>query len=36
MESANKIFELSNKLSEEGIQLDFLDLGGGLGVAYQD
>jgi diaminopimelate decarboxylase len=36
MESANKIFELSNKLSEEGIALDFLDLGGGLGVRYED
>ena len=32
IESANKIFELSNKLSVEGITLDFLDLGGGLGV----
>ena len=36
MESANKIFELSNKLSGEGITLDFLDLGGGLGVRYED
>jgi diaminopimelate decarboxylase len=36
IESANKIFELSNKLSGEGIALDFLDLGGGLGVKYED
>jgi diaminopimelate decarboxylase len=36
IESANKIFELSNKLSMEGITLDFLDLGGGLGIAYEN
>ena len=36
IESANKIFELSNQLSMEGITLDFLDLGGGLGIAYEN
>ena len=36
IKSADKIFELSDQLSQEGIELDFLDLGGGLGVTYED
>jgi len=36
IKSADKIFELSDQLSKEGIELDFLDLGGGLGVTYED
>src|SRR6056300_931807 len=36
VKSADKIFELSDQLSQEGIELDFLDLGGGLGVTYED
>ena len=34
--SANKIFELADKLLELGISLEFLDMGGGLGVSYED
>jgi diaminopimelate decarboxylase len=34
--SANKIFELADKLLELGISLGFLDMGGGLGVSYED
>jgi len=34
--SANKVFELANKLLELGISLKFLDMGGGLGVSYED
>ena len=34
--SANKIFELADKLLELGISLEFLDMGGGLGVSYEN
>ena len=34
--SANKIFELADKLLELGISLEFLDMGGGLGISYED
>ena len=34
--SANKVFELADKLLELGISLEFLDMGGGLGVSYED
>ena len=33
-ETAQKTFELADKISAIGITLDFLDLGGGLGVSY--
>lgn len=33
-ETAQKTFELADQISEIGISLDFLDLGGGLGVSY--
>ena len=33
-ETAQKTFELADKISATGITLDFLDLGGGLGVSY--
>lgn len=34
--SANKVFELADKLLELGISLEFLDMGGGLGVSYEN
>ena len=35
-ETAQKTFELADQISEIGISLDFLDLGGGLGVSYDN
>jgi diaminopimelate decarboxylase len=35
-ETAKKTIELADDLIEIGIHLDFLDLGGGLGVSYSD
>ncbi len=34
--SANKVFELADKLLELGISLEFIDMGGGLGISYED
>jgi len=34
--SANKVFELADKLLELGISLELLDMGGGLGVSYEN
>lgn len=36
IETAEKIKDIVKKLSEEGIQLKFIDMGGGLGVRYKD
>jgi len=36
IESADKIFELADKLRSSNIKLDFLDLGGGLGISYDN
>ena len=33
-ETAHKTFELADQISADRIELDFLDLGGGLGVSY--
>ena len=36
IESADKIFELADNLRSSNIKLDFLDLGGGLGISYDN
>jgi diaminopimelate decarboxylase len=36
IKSADKIFELADELVNFDISLDFLDLGGGLGISYED
>jgi len=36
MKSADKIFELADELANFDISLEFLDLGGGLGVSYEN
>jgi diaminopimelate decarboxylase len=36
VEAAAKMFELVDRLAAEGIALDHVDLGGGLGVRYRD
>ena len=36
MKSADKIFELADELENFDISLEFLDLGGGLGVSYEN
>ena len=36
IKSADKIFELADELSSSNITLDFLDLGGGLGISYDN
>ena len=36
MKSADKIFELSDELANFDISLEFLDLGGGLGISYEN
>src|SRR5262247_238386 len=36
VEAATKMFELVDRLAQEGIALDHVDLGGGLGVRYRD
>lgn len=36
IESADKIFELADNLRSSYIKLDFLDLGGGLGISYDN
>ena len=36
IESADKIFELADNLRSSDIKLDFLDLGGGLGISYDN
>ena len=36
MKSADKIFELADELANFNISLDFLDLGGGLGISYEN
>ncbi len=33
-ETAHKTFELADQISKLGVELEFLDLGGGLGVSY--
>ena len=35
-EAAAKILGLVDQLGREGIQLDHIDLGGGLGIRYRD
>jgi diaminopimelate decarboxylase len=35
-EAAGKILGLVDQLAREGIQLDHIDLGGGLGIRYRD
>ncbi len=34
-EATSKLFDLVGKLKENGIELDFVDLGGGVGIRYQ-
>lgn len=36
IKSADKIFELADDLRNSNIKLDFLDLGGGLGISYDN
>ena len=36
MKSADKIFELADELDDFDISLEFLDLGGGLGISYEN
>ena len=36
MKSADKIFELADELANFDISLEFLDLGGGLGISYEN
>jgi diaminopimelate decarboxylase len=36
IKSADKIFELADELTNFDISLEFIDLGGGLGVSYED
>ena len=36
IKSADKIFELADELNSSNITLDFLDLGGGLGISYDN
>ena len=36
MKSADKIFELADELTNFDISLEFLDLGGGLGISYEN
>ena len=36
IKSADKIFELADELANFDISLEFLDLGGGLGISYED
>ena len=36
IKSADKIFELADELANFDISLDFLDLGGGLGISYEN
>ena len=36
IKSADKIFELADELTNFDISLEFLDLGGGLGISYED
>ena len=36
MKSADKIFELADELENFDISLEFLDLGGGLGISYEN
>jgi diaminopimelate decarboxylase len=36
LEALDKVLELVNQLKQEGIELHHLDLGGGLGIRYQD
>ena len=36
MKSADKIFELADELANFDISLEFLDLGGGLGISYKN
>ncbi len=36
IESADKIFELADELANFDISLEFLDLGGGLGISYEN
>jgi len=36
MKSADKIFELADELADFDISLEFLDLGGGLGISYEN
>ncbi|MCP4360729.1 MAG: diaminopimelate decarboxylase [Chloroflexi bacterium] len=35
-ESANYLVQLATELADQGIQLEYLDVGGGLGIAYGD
>ena len=35
-EAAAKVLELVDRLADEGIELDHIDLGGGLGIRYRD
>jgi diaminopimelate decarboxylase len=34
-EATSKLFDIVGKLKENGIELDFVDLGGGVGIRYQ-
>ena len=36
IKSADKIFELADELDDLDISLDFIDLGGGLGISYEN
>ncbi|MEP6941579.1 MAG: diaminopimelate decarboxylase [Betaproteobacteria bacterium] len=36
LEAAEKAFALSDRLAAEGIQLEHIDLGGGIGIRYRD
>lgn len=35
-EATSKLFDIVGKLKESGIKLDFVDLGGGVGIRYQE
>ena len=34
--ATSKLFDIAGKLKETGIELDFVDLGGGVGIVYQE
>ena len=36
LEAASKVLSLVDRLAEEGIQLEHIDLGGGIGIRYRD
>jgi diaminopimelate decarboxylase len=36
VEATSKLFDIVGKLKEEGVELDFVDLGGGVGIRYQE